>query len=280
MALQHVKGPHIRQKVKIAQLQRVERAGIYAPLTMDGTLAVNNGIKVSSYVALQQYDAEYINLGVLDDSWLSHQHFVHLGLAPFRLCAVVSRRTSVHYYLGRHWVGPCSSMDTCSGFDVVRGCPFDRCLSCRGNHSGSELGTYSDRRGRNHVCAVEETWTHHSSDNPHSQTQNGVTHHSSTSTLHSIHRPSSTIHSSHVTSTQEHYGCCAFIGSVTTILNIILEKNITALIELVRCWPCTEIMFPRMNIQKYFTFFMFSVMGLVAVFSLLLLVQSAKCIVN
>ena len=79
----------------ITSIGTVKKHGLFNPLTADGHLIVND-ISVSTYIALQNNDQEYFQV-VVDKkgdnkiSLMSHQKFVHLYLAPFRmLCMGIS----------------------------------------------------------------------------------------------------------------------------------------------------------------------------------------------
>lgn len=69
--------------LKVFSVKHVDREGVYAPFTPDGTLVVN-GILASSYVSFDPTSKENVNLrngmGII-----SHQAFAHMGLSPFRL---------------------------------------------------------------------------------------------------------------------------------------------------------------------------------------------------
>jgi hypothetical protein len=74
----------------------IQRNGLYAPLTMDGTLLVD-GIKVSSYIGMQEGTSEYLELqgGI---RVMSLHSFVHTTLAPLRLlCMGVSSKFCKSY---------------------------------------------------------------------------------------------------------------------------------------------------------------------------------------
>ena len=75
---------------KVTKIQSVQRQGIYAPLTMEGSLVVD-GIVASSYVSMQKDADEFIQVKGTNTGKSQHD-YVHLGLAPFRLvCQGVSK---------------------------------------------------------------------------------------------------------------------------------------------------------------------------------------------
>lgn len=69
--------------VEVSKITSIARQGLYAPLTLDGTLVVN-GIKASSYISLQKNAPEYVQLqnGV---QAMSQHNLIHLALSPFRM---------------------------------------------------------------------------------------------------------------------------------------------------------------------------------------------------
>jgi len=69
--------------LRVASIEEVERTGVYAPLTTDGTLLVN-GIAASSYVALDEFEMH---------PWMQSRmaSLSHLALAPFRLFCTTTK---------------------------------------------------------------------------------------------------------------------------------------------------------------------------------------------
>jgi hypothetical protein len=67
----------------VTKINRLNKKGLYAPLTPSGKIVVD-GFMASSYVALKNSDDEYFSMlhGALK---IAHQDFVHLYLAPFRV---------------------------------------------------------------------------------------------------------------------------------------------------------------------------------------------------
>ena len=66
----------------VTKIGRIEKAGLYVPLTESGTLVVN-GVKASSYITLQEGSD---NVELQGGFQLMSQHdFVHLMLSPFRM---------------------------------------------------------------------------------------------------------------------------------------------------------------------------------------------------
>ena len=70
--------------VKVIHIKKVQRKGLYAPMTTSGTLLVD-GIKASSYIALQKNTAEYVEIQSGLSTGLSHHSLVHIVSTPFRL---------------------------------------------------------------------------------------------------------------------------------------------------------------------------------------------------
>ena len=80
----------VLQGAVVTKIGSVQRAGLYAPLTLDGKLIVD-GAKASNYVSLEQVDGHAL---------LRHniQFFSHLGISPFRLlCTGVSSNICESY---------------------------------------------------------------------------------------------------------------------------------------------------------------------------------------
>ena len=71
----------------VQKIEKVSKTGLYAPLTVDGTLIVD-GIKASSYIGIQQDKNDYVKLQV-DISVMSVQDFVHYTLSPMRLLCMM-----------------------------------------------------------------------------------------------------------------------------------------------------------------------------------------------
>lgn len=82
----------------VSKLAHVQKQGLYAPFTPDGTLVVN-GLKVSAYVSLQDSAKEYLELQGGAQLFLSQHQYVHIALSPFRLFCMGVSSTSVctHY---------------------------------------------------------------------------------------------------------------------------------------------------------------------------------------
>lgn len=68
---------------KVTKIGSVVRDGLYAPLTVEGSLVVD-GIVASSYVSLQQESNEFVQVKGISTG-MSQHNYVHLGLSPFRL---------------------------------------------------------------------------------------------------------------------------------------------------------------------------------------------------
>lgn len=84
----------------VTKIRTVRRKGAYAPLTEKGKLVVNDGLVVSSYLALQDVSAtEYLQLQTGKyAALLSHHSYAHMGLSPFRLlCLGVSSKFCTSY---------------------------------------------------------------------------------------------------------------------------------------------------------------------------------------
>jgi len=77
--------------LKVLDVNWVERAGVYTPLTSDGTILVD-GIAASSYISLQAHANEYVEVdGFFAVLGLSQHLHIHMGLSPLRLlCMGVS----------------------------------------------------------------------------------------------------------------------------------------------------------------------------------------------
>lgn len=82
---------------QVSKIAKVQRNGIYAPLTTGGTLVVD-GVIVSSYVSFQEGASAYIKLRNGAVTSLSQHDYAHVGLSPLRLaCRVVSSSFCVDY---------------------------------------------------------------------------------------------------------------------------------------------------------------------------------------
>lgn len=68
---------------KVTSIGSVTREGLYAPLTLEGSLVVD-GIVASGYVSFQKDSPEYVQVNGVNTG-LSHHTYAHLGLAPYRL---------------------------------------------------------------------------------------------------------------------------------------------------------------------------------------------------
>ena len=104
----------------ITSIEMVTKCGLYNPLVADGRLVVND-IAASTYIALQGTNQEHYHVivgGEYKVNLMSHQSFVHLYLAPFRMfCMGVSSqvcqaldREGIPYYISAgmnlvHWIG-------------------------------------------------------------------------------------------------------------------------------------------------------------------------------
>lgn len=85
---------------KVIDITKVQRNGLYAPLTSDGTIMVN-GIKSSNYYALHEIAPIYVNM--LQRLGLSHHMINHLWFSPLRMiCKTVSSKTCESYTAGLH----------------------------------------------------------------------------------------------------------------------------------------------------------------------------------
>lgn len=77
--------------VAVTEIGETTKAGIYAPMTSDGTFLLENGIQVSSYAAIvQDTNNEYVTFR--DGSKAISQHTgIHMTLAPYRMwCRVTA----------------------------------------------------------------------------------------------------------------------------------------------------------------------------------------------
>jgi hypothetical protein len=80
----------------VQTIEKVLKTGLYAPLTVDGTLIVD-GIKASSYIGIQQDKNDYVKLQG-DISVMSVQDFVHFTLSPMRLLCMGTSLDSCQSY--------------------------------------------------------------------------------------------------------------------------------------------------------------------------------------
>ena len=84
---------------KVTKILKVQKEGIYAPLTRSGTLVVN-GVVASSYAVFRQ-ETSSAPLDILRDMavtpFLSQHDYCHMGLAPFRLYCALSRNFCTQY---------------------------------------------------------------------------------------------------------------------------------------------------------------------------------------
>lgn len=69
--------------LKVFNVKSVDRKGVYAPFTPDGTVLVD-GVLASSYVSMDPKAKENVEL-LNGKGIISQQAFVHMGLSPFRL---------------------------------------------------------------------------------------------------------------------------------------------------------------------------------------------------
>lgn len=77
---------------RVTHIKTVIRQGLYAPLTSAGTLVVNNGIVVSTYVDLEEavFTGHY-PWSRLKQGWISK--LSHVGISPYRfICAKISNK--------------------------------------------------------------------------------------------------------------------------------------------------------------------------------------------
>jgi Hint module len=81
---------------QVKKTSSIKREGLYAPLTPDGTIIVD-GIKASSYIALQDRAVEYLELQHGFHPMSQHDA-VHLFLAPFRLICRATSADFCHEY--------------------------------------------------------------------------------------------------------------------------------------------------------------------------------------
>ena len=68
----------------VSRVERVEREGLYAPLTPSGNIIVD-GVVASCYVSLQQHAPVIMELQGSISTGLSHHFVIHTWLTPFRL---------------------------------------------------------------------------------------------------------------------------------------------------------------------------------------------------
>jgi hypothetical protein len=76
------------QREVVTTITTVRKRGVYAPLTPDGILVVNEGIVASTYISLQDNQpskAQYVELQGGIGTKLSHQTYAQIGFAPLRL---------------------------------------------------------------------------------------------------------------------------------------------------------------------------------------------------
>ena len=73
--------------MKVTKINKVERHGLYAPFTVEGTVVVD-GVKASSYISLQAGN-DFVELENGASLLGMTQHdYVHMGLSPMRLLCV------------------------------------------------------------------------------------------------------------------------------------------------------------------------------------------------
>lgn len=90
----------------VSKVERVERQGLYAPLTATGTIIVD-GVVSSCYIALDHHSTDYLKLTTGVSVPLSHHFIAHTWLSPFRVvCAGL-------------YVDLCNSFDDDTGFARV-----------------------------------------------------------------------------------------------------------------------------------------------------------------
>ena len=68
---------------KVVKIGSVSRKGLYAPLTLEGSVVVD-GIVASSYVSFQKDSTEFVQVHGMSTG-VSHHNYAHWGLAPYRL---------------------------------------------------------------------------------------------------------------------------------------------------------------------------------------------------
>jgi hypothetical protein len=77
--------------ILVTKISHVQRKGVFAPLTADGSVVVN-GVVASSYITLQGHSSD--GAVAMGDgtrlTWLSHHAIIHHALAPFRFLCVVT----------------------------------------------------------------------------------------------------------------------------------------------------------------------------------------------
>ncbi|CAB9522096.1 expressed unknown protein [Seminavis robusta] len=127
-----LRGNNPQSSHTIAKIDSIQREGLYAPFTEEGTLVVD-GIVASSYISLQHghNDVKLQNGASLG---ISQHDYVHMGIAPLRLlCLGVSGRyCSTDYYTSEGmpfyaafsvwvnlWVNEQSSMVQMMAFGVI-----------------------------------------------------------------------------------------------------------------------------------------------------------------
>ena len=68
---------------KVVKIRSISRKGLYAPLTLEGSVVVD-GIVASSYVSFQKDSTEFVKVNGVNTG-VSHHIYAHWGLAPYRL---------------------------------------------------------------------------------------------------------------------------------------------------------------------------------------------------
>ena len=85
------------QGAEVSQVKEVERVGVYAPFTLDGTLVVN-GMEVSTYAAFEKENKEdYIE--ILGEGIKIHMHDVaHVVMGPLRVMCMGVSSNVCHFH--------------------------------------------------------------------------------------------------------------------------------------------------------------------------------------
>lgn len=79
------------EKVLVTKISTIEKQGVYMPLTQDGTILVNNGLKASTYVSIADQAPTVVKNTALFH--MNEQSLSHWWLAPHRmLCLGISER--------------------------------------------------------------------------------------------------------------------------------------------------------------------------------------------
>ena len=73
--------------MKVTDVKKVHRSGLYAPMTADGTVVVD-GVVASCYVAIKGNQGEYLELDGGVSTGLSQHLLSHLFLSPVRMVCI------------------------------------------------------------------------------------------------------------------------------------------------------------------------------------------------